>query len=41
VLSVLLERDEYQEFLQQHARPPLEELLQRWGAMQEHLKGLA
>lgn len=40
VLPVLLAPDEHQEILQQHGATPIEELLQRWGTMNEHLKGL-
>jgi hypothetical protein len=41
VLPVLLAPDDYHRLLQQHGGTPLEELLQRWGAMNRHLKGLA
>lgn len=40
VLPVLLAPDDYNRVLQQHGGTPLEELLQRWGAMNQHLKGL-
>ncbi|YCQ21390.1 hypothetical protein M1D93_04485 [Arthrobacter sp. Z1-9] len=41
VLPVLLAPHDYDRFLQQHGGTPLAELLQRWGAMNRHLQGLA
>jgi hypothetical protein len=41
VLPVLLAPDDYHRLLEQHGGTPLEELLQRWGAMNRHLQGLA
>lgn len=41
VLPVLLAPDDYHRLLEQHGGTPLDELLQRWGAMNSHLQALA
>lgn len=40
VLPVLLSPEDYSHVLEQHGGTPLEELVQRWGDMNRHLKGL-